>query len=186
MIYLVYLSDLLDLDHDLSIRYTWFTSWFIWSICSTYLIWIMIGLISLSDLSGLDHDLSDLSVRYIWSRSWSVRSIWPPPIRKLSTWYIGPIYLMWSICSFCLMHTMIYLIYLSNLLDLDHGLCDLFVRSMWSRSWSILSICPIYLILNMIYPSNLCDLDHYLSDLSFRSIWSRSWSIWCFCPNYLI
>ena len=48
IIYLIYLSDIFDLDHDLS-------------ICSIYLIWIMTRLFSLSDISDLDHDVSDLS-----------------------------------------------------------------------------------------------------------------------------
>ena len=77
---------------------------------------------------------------------------------------------------------MIYLIYMSDLQDLDHYLYDLSVRSIWSRSWSIWSICPIYLFLIMIYPSDIRDLNHDLSDLSVRSIWSRSWSIWSIFP----
>ena len=61
MIYLVYLFNLPDLDHDLSVRYIGIRSWSIWSICSIYLIWITICLICLSDISDVDHDLSDLS-----------------------------------------------------------------------------------------------------------------------------
>ena len=167
MIYLKYLSDPSDLDHDLSdlcVRYIWSRSWSILSICPIYLID--------QYLSDLDNELS---VRYNLFRSWSIRAI----------------------CSRNLINILIYLSDLSDLdhglsglsvrtIGQIINLSDLSVRSIWSRSWSILSICPIYFIYIMIYPADICDLNHHLSDLSVRSIWSRWWSIWSICPIYPI
>ena len=84
MIYLVYLSDLPDLDHHLSdpsVRTIWY---------------IMIYLIYLSVRSDLDHDLS---IRYMCFRSWPILPI-------------GPIYLIytWFMCPIDLILIMIYLI----------------------------------------------------------------------------
>ena len=157
---MIYLSDICDLYHDLfdlpaqSIRSR---SWSIWITCPIYLIQIMIYLIyipihlicimihliypsdisdldhnlsNLSDLVDLDHDLSNISARFIGS-DLSLQSI---KSRSWSTWYICPIYLNWSIGFNCLIYTMIHLIYLCNLLDLDHDLSDLSVRSIWSKS----------------------------------------------------
>ena len=91
---LIYLSDLSDLDYDLSclsvrstwsrpwyaVRYMWFRSWSIWSICPIYCNYTMIYPSDLSDLymiymfdiSHLDHD--QISVRSIRSNLY-VRSI---------------------------------------------------------------------------------------------------------------
>ena len=138
------LSDKSDLDHDLSIY--------------------------LFDRSYLDHDLSDLSVRYVWSWTlsiWSNRSLW---IRSWSAWHICPINLIWSIRLICLFYTMTYLIHLSNLVDLDHHLSVLSVRSIW------------HIMINL---SDLYDLDHDMSDPSVRSIWLISWSILSICPIYI-
>ena len=158
MIYLIYLSYLSDLDHDLygqSVRCIWSRSWFSWSIFhsiwsiswsirlsvrsilswswSIWSIWSRTWSI-LSDTSDLDHGLSDLSVLSIWSWSWSI-------------WYICPNYLIYhyirSICPIHRIEIMIYLVYQSDLPDLDH---DLPVRYMWYRSWSIWSVCPIILV----------------------------------------
>ena len=148
MIYLTYLSDLSDLDHDLYdqsvrsiwcrswsswsiFRSIWSISWFILSICPLYLINIMIYL---SDLSDIDHDTSGLFVRSIKYRSWS----------------------NWPICPTHLIQIVIYLIYLSDLSDLDHNPSNL--------------SDPVYL--NQ-YISNTY-VRFIWSDLSVQSPWSRS------------
>ena len=101
MTYLVYLSDLPDLDHDLSVGYMWFMSLCNRSICSIYLIWIMICLICLSDISDVDHDLSDLS--------------------DLSELYND---------SLIYLSDLFDLVYLLNLPDQHHYLSDLSVQSL--------------------------------------------------------
>ena len=146
---LIYLFNVSNLDHDLSIRHIWSRSWSIWSICPIYLISIMTYP---SDIFDLNHDLFDLSVRSIWSRSWSILSI----------------------CPIYLISTMIYP---SDICDLHHDLFDLSVRSIWSRSWSICSTYLIYIIIYLIYLSDLSDqnyrfdlydLDQSQSNLSVR------------------
>ena len=170
MIYLIYLSHISDLDHDLyylsarsiwsrswsswfKFRSIWSISWYILSFCPINLIYITIYL---ADLSNIDHGLSDLSVRYIWSRSLSDLSDLVYLNNYLSNTSVR---FIWS-----------DLIYLFNLSNLDHHLSDLSVRWFWSRSWSGLSV-------------DLRDLDH---DISVRYMWFRSWPIWSICPMYCI
>ena len=110
------LSNLSHLDHELSVRHIWSRSRSIWSMRPNYVIY---------------HDLSNISVRSIWSRSWMIRSICPNYLIDHDPSDLS-VRIMWYI--------MIYLIYLSDLSDLDR----------------------IYLI----YPSHISDLDHNLCNLS--------------------
>ena len=163
MTYLVYLSHLPDLHHNLSdpsVQSRWSVSSSICSICPINPIHI---LIFLSDLSDRDHDLYDPSARSLWSRSrstWSIfRSIWS---------------ISWSLSSICPIYLIYIMIYPSNLSALDHDLCDLSVRSI------------SYIMIYVIYLSDLSDWDHDQSCLSVRFTWSRSWFILSICPIYVI
>ena len=182
-LYIMYLSNLCHLDHDLSDISAWsnwsnLSAWSIWfrllqiqSICPINLIWIIIYLSICSiDLIWIMICLIYLSDMYVWSWTlsiWSNRSLW---IRSWSAWHICPINLIWSIRLICLFYTMTCLIHLSNLVDLDHHLSVLSVRSIWHI---------------MIYLSDLYDLDHNMSDPSVRSIWLIAWSILSICPIYI-
>ena len=147
MIYLIYLSDISDPDHDihdLSARSIWSSSWSMRYICQIYLIQIVIYRIYLPHLSDPDHDVPDPSSdpTYLYHNlsCLSVRSIWS------ISWSFSPIYLI---------EIMIHLIYrsdtsyldhnlsnLSDLVDLDHDLSNVSARFIWSdisvqSIWSI-------------------------------------------------
>ena len=163
---MTYLLDTSYLDHDLSdisvrsiwsnlsVRFTWFRSLSIKSICPINMIWIM-------------NYIPICSICLIW----------------VMICLICPIYLIlimtYLTLSITLDKIMIYRIYLSdlfdlvyllNLSDLLHDLFDPSVQSRWSTSLSIWSICPINTIYIQIHVSDLSDLDHDPSDLSVRTI----------------
>ena len=108
----------------------------------------MIYLINLSGPFDLEHDLADPS-----PDPSDLYHALPCLLSDLSYQYNGlSVRSMWYI--------MIYLIYLSDLVDVDHDLPNISVRSIW------------YIMIYLIYLSDLVDVDHDLPNISVRLIWS--------------